>query len=218
VLKEETVKRYMPLVLIALLAVFAAQVGATNLIVNGSFQSGDFTGWTLGTTPNGTAGAGFPVVTAWPLGGANAWEGEVGEVNFDGTQQGATLTQSFNSAGGAATLSLDWLASAPFAGNADGGEFTMILNGVEVAQIDSGGINQGQMLNGLLTANANLNAGSNTLEIDITRKYISVSDLTPLQYVTGIDVEGTVPEPGSLILMGSGVLGLAGVLRRKIGF
>jgi hypothetical protein len=36
--------------------------------------------------------------------------------------------------------------------------------------------------------------------------------------VTGVDVEGTVPEPGSLILMGSGVLGLAGVLRRKIGF
>ncbi|MFZ0704361.1 MAG: PEP-CTERM sorting domain-containing protein [Candidatus Sulfotelmatobacter sp.] len=209
-------KRYMPLALLALLALVAAQAGASNLIVNGSFQSGDFTGWTLGTTSNGTAGAGFPVVTAWPLGGANAWEGEVGEVSFDGTQQGATLTQSFIGTG-AATISMDWAASAPFAGNADGGEFTMILNGVQIAQYDTNSINQGDLLNGVLTANANLNNGTNTLEIDITRRYISVSDLTPLQYVTGIDVEGT-PEPGSLILMGTGVLGLAGVLRRKIGF
>ncbi len=208
----------MPLVLVALLAVFAAQAGATNLIVNGSFQSGDFTGWTLGTTPNGTAGAGFPVVAAWPLGGANAWEGEVGEVNFDGTQQGATLTQSFNSAGGAASLSMAWAVSSPFAGNADGGEFTMILNGVQIAQYDTNSVNQGDLINGTLSANANLVSGTNTLEIDITRRYITVPDLTPLQYVTNVDVEGTVPEPGSLILMGSGVLGLAGILRRKIGF
>ena len=208
----------MPLVLVALVALVAAQAGATNLIQNGSFQSGDFTNWTLGTTSNGTAGAGFPVVAAWPLGGANAWEGEVGEVNFDGTQQGATLTQSFTAAAGASTISMDWAATAPFAGNADGGEFTVILNGTQIAQFDSGAINQGQTLDGVLTGNANLIAGTNTLEIEITRKYISVADLTPLQYVTGIDVEGTVPEPGSLILMGSGVLGLAGVLRRKIGF
>ena len=212
-------KRYLPFALLALLAVVAAQAGATNLIQNGNFQSGDFTNWTLGTTSNGTAGAGFPVVAAWPLGGMNSWEGEVGEVNFDGTQQGATLMQSFASTGGAATISMDWLASAPFAGNADGGEFTIILNGTQIAQYDTNNIDQGQTLNGILTANANLLNGSNTLEIDITRRYISVADLTPLQYVTGIDVEGNgVPEPGSLVLMGSGVLGLAGVLRRKLGF
>ena len=209
-------KRYMPLALLALLALVAAQAGASNLIVNGSFQSGDFTGWTLGTTSNGTAGAGFPVVTAWPLGGANAWEGEVGEVSFDGTQQGATLTQSFIGTG-AATISMDWAASAPFAGNADGGEFTMILNGVQIAQYDTNSINQGDPSNGVLTANANLNNGTNTLEIDITRRYISVSDLTPLQYVTGIDVEGT-PEPGSLILMERAFWVWPDVSARKIGF
>ncbi len=209
----------MPFVFVALLAVFAAQASATNLIQNGDFQSGDFTGWTIGTTSNGTWGTGFPVVTGWPLGGMNSAEGQVGEVNFDGTQQGGTLSQTFLSAGGAGTVSLDWLASAPFAGNADGGEFTILLNGTQVAQIDSGSINQGQMLNGVLSANVNLNNGTNTLQIDVTRKYISVANLTPLQYVTGVDVEGQgVPEPGSLVLMGSGVLGLAGLLRRKMGF
>ncbi len=213
-------KRYMPLVLVALLAVVAAQAGATNVIQNGSFEDGTFNHWTLGTTPNGSAGQGFPIVTQWPLNNSiNAWEGEVGEVSFTGQQEGATLTQSFMSAGGAATLSLDWAVYAPFAGNADGGEFTMLLNGVQVAQFDTNNIDQGQLLNGILTANANLNNGSNTLEIDITRRYITVPDLTPLQYVTGVDVEGNgVPEPGSLVLMGSGVLGLAGVLRRKINF
>ena len=34
--------------------------------------------------------------------------------------------------------------------------------------------------------------------------------------VTGFSTDTTVPEPGSLILLGSGVLGLAGLLRRKL--
>ena len=213
-------KRYMPLVLLALFALVAAQAGATNLIQNGSFQNNDFSNWTIGTTSNGTWGTGFPVVAGWPLGGGlNSAQGEVGEVNFDGTQQGGTLTQTFQSTGGAATESLLWAATDPFGGNADGGQFTMILNGTIIAQIDSGGINQGQTLNGMLSASVPLLAGTNTLEIDVTRRFITLPNDTPFQFVTAIDVEGNgVPEPGSLVLMGSGVLGLAGVLRRKLGF
>ncbi len=209
----------MPLVLVALLAVFAAQAGATNLLVNGSFQSGDFTDWTIGTTSTGTWGQGYPIVTGWPLGGMNAAEGEVGDANAPGMQEGGTLSQSFLSAGGAATISLDWAALGGSGTNADGGEFTMLLNGTQIAQFDTGTINPNQLLNGVLTANANLINGTNTLEIDVTRKYLTLPDDTPYQFVTGVDVEGQgVPEPGSLVLMGSGVLGLAGVLRRKLGF
>jgi hypothetical protein len=214
------VKRYMPLLLVALLAIFAAQASADSLLVNGSFQSGDFSGWTLGTTTNGTAGDGFPIVTQWPLNNAiNAWKGEVGEVNFDGTFQGATLSQIFTSGAGAATLSFDWAAQGDgIHTNADGGLFELLLDGTVLAQYDVGSIGPNDLFNGTLTANANLSAGSHTFEIDVLRPYVSIPGNTPYQFVTNADVEGTVPEPGSFILLGSGVLGLAGVLRRKIGF
>ncbi len=208
----------MPFVLVALLAVFAAQASATNLLVNGSFQSGDFTGWTIGTTSNGTWGQGFPVVTGWPLGGMNAAEGEVGEVNFDGTQQGGTLSQTFTAAGGVGTISLDWAAMGVGGQNADGGEFTILLDGTQVAQYDTGTIDANQLLNGTLTANVNLAAGMNTLEIEVTRKYLTAPGGTPYQFVTGADVEGQgVPEPGSFVLLVSGVLGVASVVSRKFG-
>lgn len=209
----------MPLVLVALLAVFAAQAGASNLLVNGSFQDGTFNGWTISQTSNGTWGQGYPVVTGWPVGGGNAAEGEVGDVNFTGQYEGGILSQSFNSAAGAATLSFDWAAAGDGThNNADGGLFELILDGTVLAQYDVGAINANDLLNGTLTANANLSAGSHTFQIDVLRPYTSSFQNTPYQYVTNADVEGTVPEPGSLILMGSGVLGLAGVLRRKIGF
>lgn len=211
-------KRYLPLVLVALLAVFAVQASADNLLVNGSFQSGDFTGWTIGSTSNGTWGQGYPVVTGWPLGGMNAAQGEVGEVNFDGTFQGGTLSQTFTSGAGAATLSFDWAAMGDGTHqNADGGDFRLLLDGTILADHDVGTIGPNDLLNGTLTANMNLSAGSHTFEIDVLRPYVSLPGNTPYQYVTNADVEGSVPEPGALVLMGSGVLGLAGVLRRRLG-
>ncbi len=213
-------KRYMPVVLVALLAVFAVQASATNLLTNGSFEDGTFNSWTIGTTSNGTWGEGYPVVTGWPLGGLNAAKGEVGEVNFDGTLQGGTLSQVFNTTGGAATLSFMWAAMGDgIHTNADGGDFRLILDGSVLADHDVGSIGPNDLFNGSLSANVNLSAGTHTFEIDVLRPYISNPGNTPYQYVTGADVEGNgVPEPGSLVLMGSGVLGLAGVLRRKLGF
>jgi len=215
------VKRYMPLVLVALLAVFAAQASAANLLVNGSFQDGTFNGWTLGTTSDGTAGQGYPIVTQWPLNNAiNAWKGEVGQVNGSDGFQGATLSQTFTSGAGAATLSFDYAAMGDgIHTNADGGDFVLLLDGTQLANFDVGSIMANQIISGTLSANVNLSAGSHTFEIEVLRQFLSAPGNTPYQYVTNADAEGNgVPEPGSLILMGSGVLGLAGVLRRKIGF
>ena len=212
-------KRYMPVVLVALLALVAAQAGAVQLLQNGSFQNNNFNFWTIGTTSNGTWGSGYPVVAPWPLGGGlNSAKGEVGEVNFDGTFQGGTLSQTFVSGAGAATLSFMYAAQGDgIHHNADGGDFRLILDGVTLQDFDVGGIDANQIINGTLTANVNLTAGSHTFEIDVLRHYATSPGNTPYQYVTSADAEGPVPEPGSILLMGSGVLGLAGVLRRKIG-
>ena len=94
----------------------------------------------------------------------------------------------------------------------------MFLNGVQIAQFDTGAITQGQTLNGTLSASVPLVAGTNTLEIVVSRRFITVQNGTPFQYVTGVDVEGTVPEPSSILLLGIGALCLAGVLRHKLGF
>ncbi|HEY2801993.1 MAG TPA: PEP-CTERM sorting domain-containing protein [Chthoniobacterales bacterium] len=204
------------LLLLVAVLLFAVQASAANLIQNGSFQSGDFTAWTIGATSNGTWGDGFPIVTAWPLGGMNAAQGEVGEVNFDGTFQGGTLSQDFVSGAGAASLSFDWAAMGDGMNtNADGGNFELILDGITLANFDVGTIGPNDLFNGTISANTNLTAGMHTLEIAVLRPFISIAGSTPYQYVTNVDVEGAIPEPSSVLLLGIGALGLVGFLRRK---
>lgn len=210
-------KRYMPFVLVGLLAVFAAQASATNLLVNGNFASNDFTGWTISHTSNGTWGQGFPVVTGWPLGGENAAEGEVGEVNFTGQYEGGILSQTFTSSSGALTLSFDYAAMGDgIHNNSDGGLFELLLDGSVLAQADVGPINANQTITGSLLAVTGVTQGTHTFAIEVLRPFASSFQNTPYQFVTNADADGFVPEPGSLVLMASGVVGLAGVLRRKL--
>ena len=210
-------KRCFELLLMVVLALTGA-ANATNQLVNGSFQSGNFSGWTLGTTSNGTAGIGLPIVTAWPLGGMNAAKYEVGEVNSDGTYQGVTLSQAFTSSGGTATFSVMWAASSTGSFNADGGKFELILDGTVVGSYDVGPMFPVQTVHGVLSDTLFISPGQHTFEVDILRHFVSFQNSTPFQYITGAvaDAPSTVPEPSSLLLLISGVTGVAGIVRRRV--
>jgi hypothetical protein len=95
----------------------------------------------------------------------------------------------------------------------DGGtpnDFTVIWNGVDVGPdlVDVGGFSYSQF-SGVLSGNPGAGANSLTFAFRQDPAYWGLDDVVVL-------ANTTVPEPGSLVLMGSGILGLAGVVRRKL--
>jgi PEP-CTERM motif len=203
--------------LVALLIVAAPAV-ADNLLFNGSFEDGNFNNWLLGTTQFGSPGQGFPIVTTWPLGGMNAAEYEVGETESGTGYQGATLSQEFTTSGG--SISFGFMYAAMGDGihhNADGGLFELLLDGVVLNSFDVGAIDPNQIINGTLTASAMVSAGEHDFQIDILRPYLTDPGNTPYQYVTDAYANGpggTTPEPGTFILLGTGLLGILGFRKR----
>ena len=149
------------LVFFAMLGMTPDQLCANNLLNNGSFQTGDFTGWTLVTTANGTAGVGFPIVTMWPLGGSNAAEYEVGQVNYiNGDFEGAMLLQVFAASSGTLDLAFDWAATGDgIHNNSDAGLFQLVLDGVVLNSYDVGHIGPNGLFNGTLSGTASVTAG-----------------------------------------------------------
>jgi hypothetical protein len=149
------------LVFVAMLGMTTGQMCANNLLNNGSFQTGDFTSWTLVTTPNGTAGVGFPTVTLWPLGGSNAAQYEVGQVNFiNGDFEGAMLLQGFAASGGTLALVFNWAAMGDgIHNNSDAGLFRLVLDGFVLNSYDVGHVGPNSLFNGTLSGTASVTAG-----------------------------------------------------------
>ena len=165
---------------------------AGNVIVNCGFETGDFTGWTW------TGNMGFTGITTSSYSGTYA--AIMGPVGSDGF-----FTQGF--AGNTFTFAFRqdpsyWLLDS-------------------VMAVDVGSLGGDLNLWYVQFALANLGGPINDFTVywngvDVGPSLVD-ADAFPYTLYSGYLVGYSIPEPGSLVLMGSGLLGLAGVLRRKFG-
>jgi hypothetical protein len=187
------------LVVVASVLVLSAPMAfGQNLLVNGGFENQDFSGWqhTGDTTFDSVVTGPFYVYSGAQEGNWYAVLGPVGDQGM--------LAQSFTDvAGGSYTLSF-WLNGV----GDDPSNFSAFIDGNQVysATDPNTGGNWTQF-----TFNFT-GTGNDTISFSYRDDpaYIALDNVSVTQN------GGTVPEPSSFLLMGSGVLGLAGVIRRKL--
>ena len=188
-------------------------------LVNGNFETGDLTGWTVFTTTNGTNGinvlnfTSLPTVTLFNTtgsGASNSAQFEVGQASGAGgpIPGGGGITQNVTLAGGILNLAVD-VAAFSLSNNASGGIFSLLLDGTTLNTFNTGSMTVNTTSRNRLTASTSVSAGLHSIGIQIMRTGGSGTGNTPYQYVDNFAISGTatnsatVPEPftaiGSLI-------------------
>jgi len=206
----------------------ASAASAAQELVNGAFATGDFTGWTLTPTANGTLGFGAPpavalfsVVSGVPQ---NAARLAVGNVTFvPGDFEGGSLSQTFSTGAGELVFSTDVAITAVHGSNANGGTISVLLDGVSLDSFSVGSISTGDIFRDQLNFDQLVLAGSHTLSILAVRDFQSsgVFGQTPFQYITNASADftpsggGSVPEPASWAMMLAGLGATGAILRRQ---
>jgi len=178
------------------ISVAAPMTYAQNLLTNGSFETGDFTGWTTGGNFEFTqvvSGA-FDEYTGAQDG---TFYTTMGPVGSDGT-----LSQTLTTVAGAQYSISFWFASV----GDNPSDFSVLWDGTPLLSLTNPntGANWTQY-----TFDAT-GTGSDTLTF-------SFRDDPAYMALDNVSVQETVPEPTSLLLVGTGILGLAGTVRRKLG-
>jgi hypothetical protein len=192
--------RTLLVVVAAALVLCAPAAFAQNLLTNGSFESGDFApGWTCGGNCE------FTQVVSGPFYVYNGAQDGQFYVTGGAVGSPATISQTFSDvAGGSYSLSF-WMNSV----GDDPSFFSVSINGnTLLSQSDpSTGGNWTEFTFNFTGSGTD----TVTFQIQDDPEYIALDNVSVTE-----NGGGTVPEPSSFMLMGSGVLGLAGVIRRKL--
>lgn len=180
--------------LVAVLLVGAPTAFATNLLTNGSFETGDFTGWSEGGLADVVSGS-FSYYSGAEDG---TWYVGLGAVGSDGT-----LSQTFSDTPGTHYTFSFWFASA-----GDGpSDFSAYWDGTSLLSLTdpNTGINWTQFSFDVV------GTGSDTVQFNFRDDpaWMALDNVS-----VGIGPP-TTPEPSSLLLLGSGLLTVGGVIRRK---
>lgn len=208
--------RYLKLSMSSLF-VLALTSSAWAGLINGNFETGDLTGWTVALTPNGANlvqdAVQFDIDGPGPIATSYAARFSVGKAVFSGANGGIEMTQSMALVAGTTyRMHFDFgvtnVDANPSHGSIDAcGIFDLIVNGESVAHYAVGELMSWESAYGAVNANYTPSvSGDYTIGARITREYrpspLYGGQYTLLQYVDNF----YVPEPASLALIGLGAL------------
>ncbi|MGA2748074.1 MAG: hypothetical protein ABSG59_04790 [Verrucomicrobiota bacterium] len=181
-----------------------ASVAAEAQLINGGFETGDFTGWTIFDDTNGTTGDATVVLfdvagTGMPSLCAQFEVGSTVPYVYGSAGSGGGISQLVNLNSGQLNIALNVAVYNPLPlKNGEAGTFILSLDGKNVASDVFGPINGYQTNRSTLGCTTTVGGGTHEIAIDMTRIYEmgTGSSASPYQYLDDIVLSGAaVPGP-----------------------